>query len=298
MSEATKPTNEEIDLFTFLQPVTNFFKLIFYSIGRYLQLIYKNISLLLLLTFFTSALGFSLRFILPKAFKTEAVFVSHELPAKLCVILLNNLEELVATKKNKPVLANQLKISTNIALSIVSIKANLMKDSFFVNDQDTIRNFFTVTLVCDDADITEKIQTGIVQYFENNSYAFKRREAKRLRLTALKNNFANKLKSLDSLKVIVNNSIIPRSTGQGIILGEPIDPVSVYQAALNYYREELDIDLNLSILDNIEIIQPFITTIKPNYPNFKLLLLYSFFAGILLSLIIIPIRKNKSTVLK
>jgi hypothetical protein len=292
MSEHTKPNTEEIDLFTFLKPVADTFKKVFSQLGRYLHLLLKNITLLIAITVITSALGFSLRFILPKAYKSEAVFVSHELPAKVCTILLNNLEELMASKKDKPVLAKKLNISDENAAGITKLRASLMKDSFFINDDDTVRNFFSVTLICNNALQTDSIQKGIVQFLENNTYALKRKNTKEKSLLKLKENLRTKINSLDSLKNIVNNSITPRSQGQGIILGEPVDPVSIYQAEIAYYREQLDIDMLLTTLDNIEIIQPFAATIKPNYPRFNLILLYFFLAGIILAMIIIPVLKR------
>ncbi len=293
MSEHIKPTTEEIDLFTFLKPVADTFKKAFSIVGMYLSLVFQNGLLLIVITALTSVLGFSLRFILPKAYKVEAVFVSHELPAKVCTILLNNLEELTASRKDKPVLAKKLNISNETAAGIIKIRASLMKDSFFVNDKDTIRNFFTVSLICNDALLTDFIQKGIVQYLEDNGYALKRKNTKKQSLLALKENLSIKINSLDSLKSIVNNSITPRSQGQGIILGEPVDPVSIYQAEIAYYREQLDIDMLLTTLDNIEIVQPFTATIKPNYPRFNLILFYFFLAGIVLAMIVIPVQKRK-----
>ncbi len=293
MSDHTKPNTEEIDLFTFLKPVADILKKVFSQLGRYLRLLLKNITLLIAITALTSALGFSLRFILPKAYKSEAVFISHELPAKVCTILINNLEALMASKKDKPVLAKKLNISNENAAGINRLRASLMKDSFFVNDEDTIRNFFSVTLICNSPLQTDSIQKGIIQFLENNTFALKRKNTKQKSLLALKENLSTKINSLDSLKNIVNNSITPRSQGQGIILGEPVDPVSIYQAEIAYYREQLDIDMLLTTLDNIEIVQPFTATIKPNYPRFNLILFYFFLAGIVLAMIVIPVRKGK-----
>ena len=79
-----------------------------------------------------------------------------------------------------------------------------------------------------------------------------------------------------SLKQIVNSSIVPRSEGKGIILGEPIDPVSIYQAEMAYYKEQLNIDQALATIDNIEVIQPFLRINHYNYPNYNLYFLYFF----------------------
>ena len=92
-----------------------------------------------------------------------------------------------------------------------------------------------------------------------------------------------KLQSLDSLKKIVNSSIIPRSEGKGIILGEPVDPVSVYQAEIGYFREQLSIDQALATIDNIEIIQPFLKSNQTNYPQYNRLMKIFFLASLIIA---------------
>jgi uncharacterized protein involved in exopolysaccharide biosynthesis len=292
MEETNKNRAEEIDLFTFLKPLWDVIVSLFRAIGSFIGLIRANIVYVLLITVAAGVVGFSLRFVLPKAYRSEAVIVTHELPAKLCVILLDNLEELVKNKKNKSVVAKQLGLTDEQAASVVAIRSQLTKDSFFVNDRDTIRNFFTITAVYADSGVTSVLQKGIIDYLENNNYALKRREAKRKSLLSLKANLDVKLKSLDSLKMIVNNSIIPRSQGQGIILGEPVDPVKVYEAEINYFKEQLYLDESLATLDNVEVIQPFITTSKPNHPRFNEILLYFLGGGFLLSLVGMFFRKK------
>jgi hypothetical protein len=155
-----------------------------------------------------------------------------------------------------------------------------------------MRNFFTIHVIYKDSSISLALQNGIVNYLENNNYALKSREAKRKSLLSLKANLDLKLKSLDSLKQIVNNSIVPRSQGQGIILGEPINPVGVYQAEVAYFKEQLYLEESLVTLDNVEIVQPFITTSKPNYPRFNEILLYFLGGGFLLSLVGMFFRKK------
>ena len=292
MSEIRKPNAEEIDLFTFLKPVTTAITNLFVAISNYIKLVVKHLLFLIAVTVFFSLVGFSTRFILPHQFQMEAVMSSHEIPYKMCVLMLNNLQEISASKDNKAVLTKSLGITEAEAKTIVSIKAGMLKDSFFVNDRDTVHNFFGVTLTCSNAALTEIIQKGIVRFLESNDFALKRKEAKFKMLVDLKQSLQIKVASLDSVKNIINNSITTRSQGKGIILGEPINPVTVYQTEINYFRELIDIERQLSVYDNIEVVQPFIPPIKSNYPKFNLILLYFAASGLFLSLILIPLRKN------
>lgn len=296
MSEIRRPDTDEIDLFTFLKPVGKAIKDLFTGTRNYIRLLYNHFLLLIALILVFAALGFCVRFILPGLYRTEAVLSSHEIPSKLCILMLNNLQEMSATKKNKSVLAKSLNITAEQAATVSTIEAALMKDSFFVNDKDTVRNFFSVTLKCSNPAYIKDIQNGIVYFLESNDFAIKRKEGKQKMMLELKKSLEAKVKGLDSVKKLVNSSIVPRSTGQGIILGEPVNPVSVYEAEVNYYRELIEIERIMAMPENIEVVQPFIATVKPNFPRFNLILLIFAAAGLALAMIVIPLRAKKQTI--
>lgn len=278
MSEQ-KQNNPEIDLLYFFKPLGTAFK----KTGNVLDYAQRKINankisfslVVLLITLF----GFSLRYVLPPAYKTQGIFVSNILPGKYCSILLGNLNKL----KGSPVLANQLKISDNVAADIQGIDLTTMRDTFLIDRKDSMLSLFTITLTLSSVQHLDSIQSALVNYLENNEYATKRKEARRKALQGMKANLNYKLQSLDSLKKIVNSSIIPRSEGKGIILGEPIDPVSIYQAELSYYREQLSIDQALATIDNIEILQPFFKLNQTNYPRYNWIMGWFFLISLALA---------------
>lgn len=278
MSEQ-KPNNAEIDLLYFFKPLGTFLK----KIGAALDYAYRKIQVnrilfAVIILLFTIA-GFSVRYLLKPSYKTQGIFVSNILPGKYCSILLGNLNKLKG-EKNIPVLSNQLKVSDNVAGAIQSIDLSTMKDTFLIERRDSALSLFTISLTLSSIQHLDSIQWALVNYLENNEFATRRKEARRKALQSMKENLNSKLQSLDSLKKIVNSSIIPRSNGQGIILGEPIDPVKIYQAELSYYREQLSIDQSLATIDNIEIIQPFFKLNQTNYPRYNWIMAQFFLASI------------------
>jgi len=225
--------------------------------------------------------GFSLRFIIKPAYETQGIFVSNTLPGKYCSMLLQNLKHLKG-KKNISLLSQKLKISEQAASDIQSMTTTTRRDTFLIDKRDSMLTLLKITLVLKSVDHLDTIQWALVNYLENNEYAIKRKEARRKALESLKETLNYKLQSLDSLKKIVNSSIIPRSEGKGIILGEPVDPVSVYQAEIAYFREQLSIDQALATIDNIEVIQPFLKSNQTNYPRYNWLMLWFFLASLLI----------------
>jgi hypothetical protein len=146
-----------------------------------------------------------------------------------------------------------------------------------------------VQVVLRSMDNLDSIQKGLAGYFENNELSLRRKEARKRSLLALQSDLETKLLSLDSLKTLVNSSVVPRSTGQGIILGEPIDPVKVYIAQIKYYKEKLDIDEQLANPNSIETLQPLLRLTESNYPSYNHLLLYSFGVALLLGVLFTPV---------
>jgi hypothetical protein len=196
-------------------------------------------------------------------------------------------------EENKPLLAHQLQITEDASDDIQSIVMLPISDTFYLDKRDTALSLFRIKLILKKMDNLDTIQWGLMNYLENNAYALKRKDARRKSLESLKSTLITKLESLDSLKKLVNSSIIPRSEGKGIILGEPINPIGVYQAEVAYYREQLNIDQALATIDNIEVVQPFLKLNRHNYPRFNRLFIYFFLAsGLIAGFIVLLAGRN------
>ena len=283
MSEP-KQNNAEIDLLYFFKPLGTVFKKTGTALEYTSRKINTNKIIFAVIVLLITVAGYSLRYFLKPSYRTQGIFVSSVLPGKYCSILLENLNSL---KGESTVLSNQLKISADAAGGIQSIGLSTMRDTFLIDRKDSILTLFQITLILSSVQYLDSIQWALVNYLENNDYALKRKEARRKALESMKANLNFKLLGLDSLKKIVNSSIIPRSQGQGIILGEPINPVSIYQAEISYYREQLSIDQALATIDNIEILQPFFKLNYPNHPRYNWIMRWFFLISLAVATLVI-----------
>ena len=289
MDEKQIRSSEEIDLFYFLRPINNGFRRLSQGLGNYFRTLRFNKFIFLgILTLGTLA-GYSLRFIIPPAYEVHGIFVSNFIPAKYCSILIENLSR----AKDIGLLSRQLKINHETAGTIESIKLVPMTDTFDFDRKDTALSLFAMHLVVTELNNIDTIQSGLIDYLENNEYARKRKEARVRSLLSLRESLRDKIRSFDSLKILVNNSIVPRGQGQGIILGEPVDPLSIYEAELSYNKEILEIEELLSVSENIEVLQPMLTRGNHNYPDYNKLLLIAFLASLVAALIITPMVGRK-----
>lgn len=288
MTENNPRRNEEIDLFYFLRPAANLGRKFGRSFINYLAILNRTKFIALAILIAVTAVGFSLRYILPKAFKTEGLFVSHVLPSSYCVMMIERLNELNKTGGNENIIAQQLQINENAVRDIRTVSLIPMSEAVFSNKADTINSLFKIELVLGQMTNLDSIQKGILNYLENSEYSKKRMEAKVISLRALQQDLRQRVRSLDTLKRIVNNSVVPRAEGQGIILGEPLNPVLVYEAENKFYNSELKVSEDLALIDNVEIIQPFSRRNDYNYPRFNLIVVPFFIAGLILALIAAP----------
>lgn len=284
-----KPTqsSEEIDLLYFFRPVTNAVKRATDWGLNFIKLLAYNRFLFAFILLLGGIGGYCLRYVIPPSYQTTGIFVSDMLPGRYCASLVNGLNEL-RKPRNIPLLAKELNISTDVAWQIRGIEANSSpKDTFSIYKKDSILSVFNVTLTLADMSHVAEIQKGIIAYLQSNPLAKTRRQAREQGLRTQIAELDIRIKSLDTLRDIVNNSVAPRSHGQGFIYGEPINPVTVYQAQMTYIRDRLNLQERLSTIDPVEVLQPFFPLAEYNTPNYDKLMNYAFIAAFLFGLLVV-----------
>jgi hypothetical protein len=284
---------EEIDLLYFFNPLFRGLKRLGRGFYNYLIKLKRNFLLFISLFLVIAALGYGLRYILPKSYKTSAIFVSYNLPASWCAELVNSLNSFVGNGKKAKALAEQLKISLPSASTIQSISADSLKN---LSDLDTIYSTafaFQVNLLVKDEKALPEIQKGLQAYLETNPFSLKRKEVRQKKLEDLRRDLVMRINSLDSLKEVLSKNIVSSTGKQGVILGVPVSPVEAYQVQREYYQQLKDIEEKLALLQNIDVVRPFITTDAPNYPDFRKIFLYAVLIGLLAALLLTPILARR-----
>ena len=279
--------SDEIDLLYFFNPLFKGLKKTKLAFGRYLNVLKRNVFLFLAIFLVLAGSSYALRFILPKLYSTNAIFVSYNLPPGFYPEVINNMKELLK-KGNASILSDQLKISPQAAATVKSISTVKMDSVMLFDNNDSTTQAFKVRLVVTDPNSITEVQKGLEAFLENNEFALKRREAKRKTMEALRSDLIVRIESLDSLKEILSKSVVPRGNGQGIILGEPVSPIQAFQVQREYFSQLKDIEERLSLLRNVDIVQPFTKINEPNAPNFEKMFLYGLALGLIAALLLTP----------
>lgn len=271
-----KNSSEEIDLLPIFSNIKKSFFMFFQRLGELKSFSIKNIKILSI--FIIIGVGISLAvFSLKKTVYISHLSMSHKrLNNGQCIDLMNSLSKLVG---KDTLLANKLGIDIKLAKQIKSISylpLNKIKES------DSLLNFsdFKIEVKVYNTTILDSLQKGILNFLESNEYATKRKEINKLYFDKFEEKIKTEIISIDSLKRIVDKSILPRSLGNGIILGESIDPVKVYQEGMNLYKSQLNINEQRELNNSFEVIIGF----SPAIPSSSLVL--NIFVGIISSLVL------------
>lgn len=112
-------------------------------------------------------------------------------------------------------------------------------------------------------------------------------------LESLKNELIRRSRSLDSLKVTESNSLVTRSTENGVIVEKAVNPLNINQLQLDYYKQRLEIEEELDMLKNIEIVQPFLKNEMYSYPSYRLIFAYFLLGALILALVLTPLMGKK-----
>jgi hypothetical protein len=276
-------STEEIDLIHLFNSFANI-------ISRYFRLISTNLAYFLVIFVIAGAIVHGCQSLLPRSYATKGVFVTRLLPGSYCDFLVNGINEDLKDQ-NYSAIATNLHVSRGTAAEILHISSQTMaRDSGLLDKADPDAAGFAVNLRLKNIENLDSIQIGLVRYLQENDFAIRRKEAQRKNLTALIGRLDERMKSLDSLKKTLNNRYANTTREQGIIFGEPADPVSVYKEEMGYYKEQIYLNDRLTNLDHsIEVFEPFVKQEIRNYPNIRPILLLSIAAGLLAALIATPL---------
>jgi hypothetical protein len=127
----------------------------------------------------------------------------------------------------------------------------------------------------------------MVYVLENNEYVKKRSVIKKQNLQALKNKITAEITALDSVKLSVQDLLSNERTAQGTFLTSPSE---VNLQIVTLYERILDIETAIKLSGDIQIIENFTKTTKPDGPLLRPYLIRSIIIGCVLSALFIVVK--------
>lgn len=272
--------SQEVDLLYFLRPITTGLTTLWSFFNAWLRELYRRKWVVIGLILAAVAIGYGLRFVLPKSYKSSAVFISYHMKAEFCSGLVNNLGGYLSDE-NSGSLSKQLNIPIESARSIKSLKAFAQGDNIYLDEKDSSVSLFRVELAVADNKTFPVIEEGVAKMLESNEHIVKRKQARLNYLNAIKADYERRLRGLDSLKKVVNNTIVTRRSEGGLVI-DPISPLDIYKTEQDFYQQWLAIQQQLETVNNIGVLQSFVAPDHPNQPDFRKIFMYVVGAVVLL----------------
>ena len=65
------------------------------------------------------------------------------------------------------------------------------------------------------------------------------------------------------------NNLTPRGSASGFVFGQPLDPINVYKEQIKLFKDELELNSDLLLIDNIQVVQDFFPRPKPDSPKLE-----------------------------
>ena len=259
---------EDMDMMIVLKSIKNAILWVVNSFIWVFEFSLRNI--VTLLSFIGIALGVGITlYNLKKQTYLSTMSVSHiRVDNDYCFLMIAGLNGYAEAEDYKG-LATALSIDEKTASQIKEFKYSPLNLNIAQRFADSVSVHipFKVTVEVNDVSILDTLQKGILNYLESNEFALKTKEIEKENLWKTEVRIRKEIMELDSLKRIVNQSIIPRGTGSGIILGEPIDPVAIYKNAMESYEKLLRVNDRLQLNNSFELMVGFSKNSKPSGLN-------------------------------
>ncbi|HYJ37496.1 MAG TPA: hypothetical protein VEV87_02725 [Chitinophagaceae bacterium] len=282
-----RSSDEEIDLLYYLKQLGEGMKKLGGLVKNYFKLLWSNMIIFILIVIVITGAAFSLRYIIPPAYRTNGIFISHFLTASYYELMIKDIDELLK-EKNIATVAEHLHLSTDVATQILRIELEPLRDTAL--EGEDIFAPFRINLLLKETNQLNIIQEGILFYLEGGELENVRKQAR--------------AKSLEEAKVVLLKDLNERdSIGSGDYAksgtkggGNLNDSAFVGKAGRAGFQELLQLNARLANLDKIEVVRPFLKRQNSNYPNYGNYLICGFLISILLAMIITPFagRRKKA----
>ena len=280
---------EEIDLINVIRNikdgVVNFFRWV-------IKTTIKKFFVLLVFISIGAGLGFSVFSVKNPVYISDLTISHTRFNNDQCYELIDALTELSGDAKQ---LSKILKIDRSIAQKIKKIHyqpLNARVTKIF-NDSALVMLPFKIVVEAYDPLVYDSLQAQLMNYLETNEYGVKRKQIDEEYWSGFDAKIKEEIKSVDTLKRIVNESIKRKNVGNGVVIDEPIDPVKISIRTIELQNAHLKVNEKLKLNNSFELMIGFNGGVEKS-ADILLSMIYGFLAGYIIGLIFLYAREQKS----
>lgn len=244
------PVEEEIDFTSLLRNIFLFLK--------------RRFKILVIFFVLGLILGVAMYYFLPRTYKSRLIADSGTLPNADVINIIESWQNLVL-KGDFQRLALTLNMDYAQASKIRGIEAfNTLKDNQPLQSNEEKQNSFIIEIVVSDPNILTDFQGHLISALENNEFIKKRVAIKKENFLALKQKILGEITDLEGVKSSVQQLLKNGSSTASTFLS---DPANINLQIVSLYERVLTIDASIRLLDDIQVIEPFTVSSKPDNPK-------------------------------
>jgi hypothetical protein len=260
-------------------------------LAKFVITIQSNFKLIVGAFVVGSLLGLAYNQFVPKTYESRMLVSSEILTESLSKTLAVDLFQLIK-ENNVTTLSSKLSISPEVASKISKIEiSNANEKSDGIKEEEKIN--LTVTCQTSDNTIWPDLQTGIVNYFENNDYVKIRVEQKRNYSTEIIKKIDKELIDLNELKSRIANGQTATSGKENLVL---FDPTTVNTKIIEMSKERIKLQDDLETVNSVQVVEGFTVFQKPVSPKLSISLAAGSSFGIFIVALIIAFKSLRKIV--
>ncbi len=267
--------NDEIDLVELLVKVV--------------LLIKRNLIQIVLFFVIGTGLGYAYASLAPKVYESKMLVSSEILTESYSEKLFENLQSLIQEKNYTSVAT-----LTGLAPEEVEFLSKIKIESALKDNPPTeeAKKFFLITVELTDQSILPKLQTGFLDYFEQNDFVKLRVNAKRKMHHEVISKIDEEIKSLEKFKTeIGDGSFFSRTKGDIMF-----DPTTVNSKIVGLTQERERLEEELALVNSVELVEGFTEFNKPIWPKKSVSLAGGATLGLFLVCILIAFKSIRKLV--
>ncbi|MEX0967700.1 MAG: hypothetical protein WD077_10715 [Bacteroidia bacterium] len=255
-------SDEELDL----GPVINWLSRQLKKMGAGLAIFFTGIARFFWVLILAAGVGLGAGWLFhhfsPPVYYSDMTLSSSHLSRGYYEDFLQNLE-IYLLDENFEGLARTLDIPATGAEGINKIKLLESRPS---KDSTIMGTLLRILVVANDPAVYEYLGPKLMQYLAGNTFAVKVHEVQTRRLKTSIDALENEIIQLDSLKRVVEKSMLSERISPGLLFMESPDPIQVYEERNKLFQMQKDQEAKLLLSRNLTMLDDFTPRTEPSEP--------------------------------
>jgi len=238
-----------------------------------------------------SLLGLAYYQLVPKTFESRMLISSEILTESYSKAIAEDLNKLI-NEKNIETLSSKLNLTPTEALALGKLEVkNAIEKADGRKEEE--KNYLTITCQTRDNSIWPAVQSGLINFFETNTYVKIRVEQRKKYYTQVIEKIDKELVDLNDLKSRITNSQVTQSNKDNLIL---FDPTTVNTKVLDLNKEKINLQNSLETVNSVQLVEGFTVFEKPVSPKLSISLVAGSSFGLFFVALLIAFKSLRTIV--